>query len=127
MTYKLQYFPEQAFILIRVDGDVTLEAYREIIPDFLAMLARVDTSADILFDVRAIGHFPTSISELRKTSAAVVNPKIGWIVLLTGDKPVLKFVAIVLTQLLHSTARMRVFDSLESAITFLKDVRPGVR
>lgn len=127
MAFEFQYFPEQEFILITVNGDVSLDENREIGLQIAATLEKAEMNADVLFDLRGMGRFPTSISQLRQTSAVITSPKMGWFVLLTGDRPLLKFVATVLIQLQASTARMRVFDTLEGAINFLKDTQPAAR
>lgn len=129
MPYTLQYFPEQRLILIRVTGAVSLAENREIglrISDTLEAVEPGVTS-DLFFDLRTIGRFPTSISELRKTSAIIRSAKLGWIILLTGNNPLLKFVATVLIQLQTSSARMRVFDTLGDATNFLQATQPTSR
>lgn len=127
MAFEFQCFPEQGLILVRINGDVTLEENHAIGLQIVAALDNLDTSADVLFDLRAMGRFPTSISQLRQNSAVITSPKIGWFVLLTGDRPILKFVATVLIQLQTRAARMRVFDTLEKAVQFLKDTQPSSR
>lgn len=127
MAFHFEYFPDYSLILIRVEGDVSIEENREIGLQIVATLEQVATSADILFDLRAIGRFPTSLGELRRTSAIVRSPKLGWMVLLTGDKPLLKLVATALIQLQTRSVRMRVFDRLENAIHFLKELQPTAR
>jgi hypothetical protein len=127
MAFRFDYFPDCALILIRVQGDVSIEENREIGLQIVATLEQVETSADILFDLREIGRFPTSLGELRKTSAIIRSPRLGWMVLLTGDRPILRFIATALIQLQTRSARMRVFDTLESAIRFLKALQPSDR
>lgn len=127
MAFELQYFAEQALILITVEGDVSLEEYKEISPQYLTMVEQVGMGTDVLVDLRTMRHFPTSINQLRQGSINVASPKISWIILLTGDRPILKLVATVLLQLQTSRVRMRVFDTLEDTIHFLKDTQPGAR
>lgn len=127
MAFEIQYFPEQRLILIRVGGDVSLEEYRDISPRYWTVLQQVDTGVDVLVDLRSMGRFPTSISELRQASINLGSRKVDWVILITGDRPLLKFVATILLQLQTRNGRMRVFDALEGAIRFLKDIHPNAR
>ncbi len=127
MAFEIRYFSEQMLIFFRVNGDVSLEEYREISPRYGMVLKQVETYTDVLVDLRAIHRFPTSISQLRKLSMDLGSPKVGWVILVTGDKPMLKFVATVLLQIQTRNGRMRVFDTLEDAIRFLKDMQPNAR
>lgn len=125
MAFEVEYYPEQALIFMVVAGDISLEEYARISPSYWAVLESVQGNVDVLVDLRAMRHFPTSISQLRKLSIDVGSPKVGWIILITGDRPMLKFVATILTQVQTRRSRMRVFDSLENAVHFLKDIQPN--
>ncbi len=127
MAFEIQYFPEQMLIFMRVHGDVSLEEYARISPDYWTVLERAETLTDVLVDLRSMRRFPTSIKQLRQASSDVSSPKVGWVILITGDKPILKFIATIMLQVQTRNGRMRVFDTLEGAIRFLKDMQPNAR
>ena len=124
MPFEFRNFPEQRLMLICVSGVVSLEENLEIGLQLQAALEQVETTVDILFDLRTLERFPTSLSQLRTSSAVIRSRKLGWIILLTGDKPLLKLVATALIQLQTRTGRIRVFDTLESTFNFLQETPP---
>ena len=124
MAFEIQYFPEQRLFLICVSGVVSLKENLEIGLQLQAALEQAETRVDILFDLRALERFPTSLSQLRTSSAVIRSPKLGWVLLLTGNRPLLKLVATALIQLQTRTGRIRVFDTLESTFNFLQETPP---
>jgi hypothetical protein len=124
MAFDFQHFSEHHFIVIRVSGSVSLEENYAIGLQLQAILEHVEASVDVLFDLRTLEQFPTSIRQLRSSSALIHNPKLGWIILLTGNKPLLKLVATALIQLQTRTGRIRVFDTLENTFDFLQETPP---
>ena len=119
MAYEASYVEEQHLILIRVWGTVSLDENREIGQRLNAMLDQAYAKSDVLFDLRRLERFPTSLSQLRQASAVVRSPKLGWIVLLTGNI-LLKFVATVLIQVQTQSVNLRVFETPDAAAPFLQ-------
>jgi hypothetical protein len=124
MAFEFQHFAEHHLILISVSGVVSLQENLEIGLQLQAALEQVETTVDILFDLRSLERFPTSISQLRASSAFIRSAKLGWVLLLTGNKPLLKLVATALIQLQTRTGRIRVFDMSNSLFNFLQETPP---
>jgi hypothetical protein len=123
MAYEASYFAEQHLILIRVWGTVSLDENREIGQRLNAMLDQADAKADVLFDLRRLERFPTSLNQLRQASAVVRSPRLGWIILLTSNI-LLKFVATVLIQVQTQSVNLRVFETPDAATPFLQRTHP---
>lgn len=124
MAYEATYVSEHHLVLIRVWGTVSLEENREIGQCMGALLDEADAKTDVLFDLRQLERYPTSIGELRQMSAVVRSPKLGWVVLLT-DNILLKFVATILVQVQTGSKRFCVQDTLASALHFLESTQPA--
>jgi hypothetical protein len=123
MAYEARYYAEQHLILIRVWGTVSLEENRDIGLRMSALLDQADAKSDVLFDLRRLERFPTSLNQLRQVSAVIRSPKLGWIVLLTSNI-LLKFVATVLIQVQTQSVNLRVFETPDAAAPFLQRTQP---
>lgn len=119
MAFEFDFRSEQQLILIRVHGSVSLSENVEIGNRIRTTLEYSDACTDVFFDLREIGRFPLSLSQLRQSSAIIRTPKLGWFILLMENNPVLRFVATVLLRAQTTTEHIRVFNSLEDALTFL--------
>ena len=127
MSVELEYFPQHDLLLIRVNGDITIEEYARLGPQTIAILRQATATTNVMIDLRALRHFPTSLKELRKYAVIAHDPTLGWIVVLTGERQTLKFIVTVLLQLQVRGAKMRVFDTLEETINFFKGLQPNAR
>lgn len=127
MAFKFIPCPEQHLILIRVHGTVTLSENVEIGNRIRTTLEHSGNCTDVFFDLREIGRFPLSLSQLRESSAIIRTPKLGWFILLMENNPVLRFVATVLLRAQTTTEHIRVFHSLEDALTFLHSTQENTQ
>lgn len=119
MAFEYNTYPERQFVLVCVSGNVTLEENIEIGHRILNTLEQSEECTDVFFDLREIGRFPLSLKQLRQSSAIIRTPKLGWFILLMDNNPVLRFVATVLLRAQTTTEHIRVFNSLEDALTFM--------
>ncbi len=123
MAFDYLPHPEHQLLLIRVYGSVSLAENLEIGKRLQATLEQSETCMDVFFDLRSIGRFPLSINQLRQSSAMIKTPKLDHIILLMENNAVLSFVATMLLRLQTTTDRIRTFNSLEDALTFLHSIQ----
>lgn len=122
MSYKSRFYPEYHLFSQIIYGDISLDELRAIHQEVLNAIEAAETPFHMLFDLRRMQKFPTSIAQMKEVMHPIDDPNLRWIIMITNSNTVVKFVMSVLTQVLVKNARFRLFNSYEEAFAFLEEM-----
>jgi hypothetical protein len=122
MPYQTSWYQEKRVIYIRVWGDVTIDEIHEMSEEQGQYLNQGKPLVHSISDITHVQSFPNNLAQLRDSMQASRHPNVGWILIVGPTTPLKRFFTSMLTQILIPKARFRMFDKMEEAVNFLKDV-----
>lgn len=84
MPYELSWYREKRVVLVKIQGDMTLENAFEYSDAIYEMVDSGIAPVHIIADLTEIGKFPPSLISLRNATRYLLHPKAGWIMLIGG-------------------------------------------
>ena len=75
----------------------------------------------VVCDLKNIEKFPTNVAGMRKSLEQMDHERMGWVIVVGAGNALLRFVASVITQFIIRDVRLRMFDTLEQGIDFLRE------
>lgn len=128
MTFSYSFYNEHQLLLLRVCGEVSLAESHEISERLQETLeATHGTPTDIFIDVREVTRFPKSLSDLKKINVRFPPDQFGYFIVLMEHNPVLSYLVIAVIRNLMNTMNVRIFLSLEEALTFLHSTQDNTQ
>ena len=125
MPVKTQWYVPESVIYTQFSGETTVEDMTQYIQDAYRLS---DLSSRSLIHVIADSSRVTkgvNIKEVMKTVSNVKpHPKAGWNITVGEKDKIIRFTTDVARQLLR--LRTRSFDTINEAVTFLKDIDPSI-
>lgn len=112
-------------ILQRFYGEVALEDITYASTEGPRMMLDGIPPVHLFVEGSGVTRFPQQLRSLQEALRANPNPEVlGWVVIVTPDNPLLRFIAAMLAQLKINHVRFRLFLDAEAALRFLHTQDP---
>jgi hypothetical protein len=122
MNYELFWYHPNRILYVRLLSESTAESVRQLIADIGAWAAQGTPLVHILVDVSQVQASVLTLGGLRDAAGSFKGEHIGW-VLICGTKNLqAKFMGSVAVQVAVPDARLRMFETVDQALAFLRDV-----
>jgi hypothetical protein len=123
MSYEISWYHEKRVLLVRIQGELTLEDMRQCSDAIYETLDLGTAPTHVIADLREIGHFPASLIALKNAARYLTHPKIGWIVVIGGPMLAQMFAGILTrtTRINYHAAK-----TIEEAIQLLFEADPSL-
>jgi hypothetical protein len=121
MPIDISWQQPRRVIYERFYDKVTLEEMTAIQQRFLAYLEEGDPPIHAVIDLSGVRDFPKSIHDIRKGLVFTGTTRLGRVVIITGNNPVIKFISSVISQLILKNARFELLNSLDDAVRYLRE------
>lgn len=120
----LQLIPLKAHpvIVIKLIGQITIEDIQSLIEQSNQLIDTYNEYVYFVTDTTQLEKIIFHLSDVSLLHTETLHPKFGWSIIITTN-PVFRFLGSMTTQLL-ATNRLKVVNSIDNAIEFLKDLSP---
>lgn len=119
MPVDVRWIDDGRVIYERFYGQVTIADLNAAQIMFRALLSGTTQRVHSLIDLRALEDYPRSLSQIRDSLTLLRSNQLGWIVLITHENAVIKFLGSVITQLMIPGASFTICATPQAAIEFL--------
>lgn len=118
---KFHWLVENQIVLMMVEGDITLESLSSGLEELRTYLDSSEAIfVHVLLDDQQVGAVPPSLLQLRQVAVEMLSDtKIGWVLSVRKNKPIVDFFASILTQIMK--IRYRRMETMHEALAFLQD------
>ena len=122
MPFEATWYHNLRVIQWRVWGQITLEEIAQMGRDQQKLLSEGTSPVHTLSNITDVASFPTDLRLLKEALDGINHPHIGWVLIVGTTTPLKRFVTTTVTQLVIPNVRLRMFNSMDEAIEFLKHV-----
>jgi len=116
MGYTVDWFVQDRVYVFNIWGDLTLDDYHEGSTVAIDYVCDGHPPVHSILDVRNVTDYPKRLSEIRKVTAIMQEPNLGWVLVVSDDR-FIRFVGDIVSQL--SSKNYKAFATPEEAIAFL--------
>jgi hypothetical protein len=121
MPYQVSWYVEQRVILCSATGVVTSEDIHHMNHDTQTYVRAGQPLVHVLCDLNGLTKYPTNIAGMRQSLEQMDHERMGWVIVCGAGNALLRFVASLITQFIIPNVRLRMFDTLEQGIDFLRE------
>jgi hypothetical protein len=122
MPSEASWYQDQRVIYWRVWGQITLEDIAQINKDQQKLLSVGTAPVHTISSIGDVDRFPTDLRQLKEALDGVNHPHLGWTLVVGPTTPLKRFVTMTVTQMIIPDARLRMFNTMEEAVEFLRHV-----
>lgn len=122
MPYEVSWYQNLRVIYWRIWGQVTLEDVAQMRNDQQKLLSEGTTLVHTISNITDVVNFPTDLRQLKEALDGVNHPHLGWILVVGTTSPLKRFVTTTVAQIVIPNVRLRMFNTIEEAVEFLKHV-----
>jgi hypothetical protein len=121
MPYEINWYAPERVIYERLYGEVTLEDARGLNSESYDFFHEGTPLIHVVVDLTGVQKFPASLTSIgqmikNKPQQGVV----GWVLIYGAENPLLRFIASMVAQVSGDKIRLRMMNSLEEAVNFLR-------
>ena len=122
MPFEISWYQPHRVIYWQVWGQVTLEDVAQMRQGQQNFLSEGTMPVHTLANIGDVVDFPTDLRQLKEALDGVNHPHLGWILVVGTASPLKRFVTTTVTQIVIPSVRLRMFNTMDEAIEFLKHV-----
>ena len=119
MAYELSWVVPMRIIMIKLEGEVSLEEMTHMIDETHTMLNAGMAPVHVIIDAAELSNKPVNFQQINQVSASIRNPAVGWWVMVNAGKMV-GFTASVLSKLVG--VKLKTAATIKEARTILERV-----
>jgi hypothetical protein len=119
MAYELSWVVPSRIMLIKLEGEVSIEEMTQMIDETHAHVNSGQAPVHILIDAANLHNKPVNFQQINQISTSMANPSTGWWVLVNAGKMV-GFTASVLSKLVG--VKLKTAATIKEARTILERV-----
>lgn len=119
MPVHLQWLYKDRIVLQQFHGILTTEDITQMVDSSEKMVDQGTAPVHTLVDSMYLVKYPTNLATMRRAISTTPNTKLGWVILVQQNNPLLKFLGSMLAQLAVKNVRLRIFDNHVQALEFL--------
>ncbi len=117
MPYEVSWYRPNRIIYERVYGELTLNEVQGTVVEIERMLEEGTSPIHLIVDMRELDKVKVPVKEIANVSRSLRSTKLGWVLLLSTGKPLLDFLASVVSQVTRMQLAKRA--SLDQVDDFL--------
>lgn len=121
MPYQVSWYVEQRVIYCSATGTVTTEDIHDMNHDTQTYVRAGQPLVHVLCDLKGLTKYPTNIAGMRQSLEQMDHERMGWVIVCGAGNALLRFVASLITQFIIPNVRLRMFDTLEQGVDFLRE------
>jgi hypothetical protein len=121
MPYQVSWYVDQRVIYCSAYGTATIEDIHGLNREVQLRVREGQPLVHVVCDLKNIEKFPTNIAGMRKSLEQMDHERMGWVIVVGAGNALLRFVASLITQFIIPNVRLRMFDTLEQGIDFLRE------
>jgi hypothetical protein len=120
MPTELAWYEPEQIILLRAEGDMSLQEMRNLFNDAAGLLDGLDHTVNFIFDGRTLGKLPwTSVNQLEASYQLIRHRNFGWLGMV-GVTAAISFWLRMFSKLMG--LRYTKFETIEEAAGFLREL-----
>ena len=116
MAWQIDWHVPTRIFFMKLIGDLTIDDLHRLVDEELDFIRNGDPPVHFIVDLREMGDYPISISELRRNLALYNEPNLGWLMTLSNDRMV-QYLSRVVSTLQRN--RYRHFNGPDELIEFI--------
>ena len=121
MPYQVSLYIDQRVIYSRAFGNATIDDIHHLNHEVQTHVREGQPLVHVICELKDIEKFPTNIAGMRKSLEQMDQERMGWVIVCGAGNALLRFVASLITQFVIPDVRLRMFDTLEQGIDFLRE------
>jgi hypothetical protein len=121
MPYQVSWYVDQRVIYCNAFGTATIEDIHGLNHEVQSRVRSGQPLVHVVCDLKNIEKFPTNIAGMRKSLEQMDHERMGWVIVCGAGNALLRFVASLITQFVVPNVRLRMFDTFEQGIDFLRE------
>ncbi|MBZ0290093.1 MAG: hypothetical protein K8I30_20885 [Anaerolineae bacterium] len=121
MPYQVSWYVDQRVVYCRAFGSATIEDIHNLNHETQTYVRAGQPLVHVICDLKGIEKFPTNIAGMRQSLEQMDYERMGWVIVVGAGNALLRFVASLITQFIIPDVRLRMFDTLELAVSFLRE------
>lgn len=120
MPIEKSWLQPDRVIFQRYVGTVTLEDLDESQRLSTSWLETGTPPIHHVVDMSTVEEYPKSLSQFKNTLYSIRDPRLGWVIII-ADRPVVRFLASIIAQIVVPQGRLKLFDTLDAGLRFLAE------
>jgi hypothetical protein len=122
VPYEVSWYQKQRVIYWRVWGQSTLEEIAQMGKGQQKLVNEGTVPVHLIANVTDVENFPTDLRQLKVALDGINHPHLGWTLIVGTTTPLKRFVTTTVIQMVIPGVRLRMFNTLDEAVEFLKYV-----
>lgn len=121
MPYQVSWYVEQRVIYCRAYGVASVEDIHHLNHETQSYVRAGQPLVHVLCDLKGLTKYPTNIAGMRQSLEQMDHERMGWVIVCGAGNALVRFIASLITQFIIPNVRLRMFDTLEEGIDFLRE------
>jgi hypothetical protein len=121
MPYQVSWYVDQRVVYFNAYGSATVEDIQKMNMETQNYVRAGQPLVHVLVDLSGLDKFPTNMAGMRQSLQQMDHERMGWVVVCGAGNALLRFVASLITQFVIPNVRLRMFDTVQQGIEFLRE------
>jgi hypothetical protein len=121
MPYQVSWYVDQRVVYCRAFGNASIEDIHDFNHETQLYVRAGQPLVHVLCDLKNLDKFPTNIAGMRKSLEQMDHERMGWVIVCGAGNALLRFIASLITQFIIPDVRLRMFDTVEQGVEFLRE------
>lgn len=126
MGFRVEWFYRDRVIFEQLYGDVTVDDITAIYEALHSLMEAGQPPIHIINDIRSLRKYPSNLRSIRQAVHGPASKKLGWLIAIHNNNPLIKFIMATVVQLVITNVRMCSFNTPEEALRFLISRDPSL-
>jgi hypothetical protein len=121
MPYQVSWYVDQRVIYCRAFGTATIEDIHHLNRETQLHVRAGQPLVHVICDLKGLDKYPTNIAGMRQSLEQMDHERMGWVIVCGAGNALLRFIASLITQFIIPNVRLRMFDTVQQAVAFLRE------
>lgn len=126
MGFRVEWLYRDRVIFEQLYGDVTIDDVAAVFDALQSHMDAGQAPIHIINDMRFLRKYPLNLRLIRQALRGPASSKLGWLVVIHNDNPLIKFTVATIAQLMITNLRMCSVKTPEEALRFLLSRDPSL-